>query len=72
MNVTIDVLDIHQVAGSFDLIKAVSIALVFTMLVYIVSTCMALFERVYLGAPMANNYAHGSLWDPDATSDVTL
>lgn len=73
MNVTIDVLDIRQVRfPNGQLVAPVSVVLVLAMLVYIVSTCMALFKRAIAEAPVANKFAYGSLGDPDTTSDVAL
>lgn len=51
MNVTIDVLDIRQLRGGSDLLRPIIVALIATMLVYIVSTCTTLYKVVTAPAP---------------------
>ena len=58
--------------GSFDSITQVSAALTLIMLFYILTTCVTLFNRVFIDHPVSSQYSYGSLDGSGPASDVTL
>ena len=58
--------------GPFHLITQVSAALTLIMLFYILTTCVTLFNRVFIDHPVSSQYSYGSLDGSDPASDVTL